>query len=267
MWILMLMTLPRAQATWGPYDLGFMVTAREDAPTDARLLYGVNYGIEPVAAPGEGAPQALETEYLGGTSKHPGVYAILPPGGAWSADTEWEVEVLGYAWYTPETEPKRLSFRTGSDVAPDPVAPTVEGTEVGAWRGEGMYQWGCCLPTRSVTFSVVSNSDDPWSYLELAGEFADSSSSGPRDVLVIQPGLGAQTLQFEQWNDEHHGLQPHVFVVTHVASDGARSTSERFEFGEDGEGVVASGCRQGEGGASLIGMFGLLGLRSLRRRR
>ncbi len=266
--LLLLFAFAMAVADTEPWQGEFAVGTRTDAPTDALVLYETSEEVLATVVSGPGAPFDLVVEVLvanpSGNTPHG---ALHPPDGGWEPGATYTVEVEDI-WATDAPPFASLTFTAGSEVAPPTLAPVVSSSEVGDWSEETDYLWGCCEPVRTVTFEVESQSDDPWSYVELKGTFEGSGQIATTPVLhrlAIGVGTGTHTLSYDQW-DEGATLQPPCFEVAHVSSSGARSEAETFCFDEDGRLPGECGCATTQShGYSLVLVAALLAI--LRRRR
>ncbi len=269
----MLLLVASALATPpGPMASGWVVSTRDDAPTDARIPFGANYALDAVVTSGPGAGEALEVEMLVAYSMgNEPVVAVLPPAAGWAPGEAYTVEAvhLGYGTGLPTTFP--LSFTVGTRPAADPVAPEVLEVEVGPWSEEQTYLWGCCEPVRTVSVRMINHDEDPWSYVELRGVFQGPSQLTTVPVLShlgLGLGPGAHTISFDQW-DQDGELHPLCFAVVGVAADGEESAETPICV-ERGGGVSVDGEQEGGLGCATTPSGGWLGLGLvllLRRRR
>jgi hypothetical protein len=208
--------------TWAPLDQGFLSDTRLDAPTDGVLLYGSNYVPEVSVIDGPAGTQVLEAALVTGVGAQP-VALIRPPGGGWIADETYLLEVLGYA--DSGGDPTTYSFTTGASLAPAAGVPVLGDLDIGSWTDEALdYPWGCCSRLRTLSVDVEVPGGDPWSYVELIGDF---DLAGPSQItedeihthLDVGVGPGPHTLTVIQW-EEDGSPQPPCFDIVAVAANG-----------------------------------------------
>ncbi len=241
--------------TWAAAETGFAVPTREDAPTDAIVLYGANFTPITTVTDGPEAGTVLVVEGLAyGSSGNEPLVSVLPPEGGWVPASTYELTALGY--YDP-AQTYVFGFSTGADPAPPPEDPVVENVTYGEWTEETDYDWGCCHPTRRVTVAVESPSADPWAYVELMGQFVGPSQITSDLVyqrLAVAIGPGDHQLSYQQWDDDGQ-LQPAGFTVGHVASNGVRG--DTTEVAGDGP-PAATACGGDTAGCATAPAAGLL---------
>ena len=251
--------------TWAAAETGFAVPTREDAPTDAIVLYGANFFPTTTVIDGPEAGTVLVVEeLLDGSAGNDPLVSLLPPEGGWVPASTYELAALGY--YNPEPT-YVLGFSTGADPAPPPEDPVVERVTYGEWTEETDYNGGCCNPTRRVTVAVESSSADPWAYVELMGQFAGPPQAPPEHALrrlAVAIGPGDHQLSYEQWDDDGQ-LHPAGFTVGHVASNGVRG--ETTEVAGDGPTTACGGDTGGCATAPTAGLLAVsLAISGIRRR-
>jgi len=228
MWILAISTAAMAN-TWGPVDHGFLSATRLDAPTDGVLLYGSNYVPEVSVVTGPNGVEILASELVTGLGALPAAM-IHPPVGGWVAHEMYMLEVLGYGGSGTDTT--AISFTTGAGAAPIAQAPVVQTPEIGAWTtDEREYPWGCCTRLRTISVEVEVPDADPWSYVELVGDFElDEPNQITQEKihthLDLGVGPGPHTLTVLQWL-ENGTPQPPCFDIVAVAASGQPGPSER----------------------------------------
>jgi hypothetical protein len=247
----------------GPILDGFAVETRTDAPTDARVPVAANYTppARILAGPAAGAELAVEPVPSWGYGEY---VVIAPPSGGWVAAAQYTVGVVDSGYGTTSSTGAtayELSFGVADAPAADPVAPERSDPTVEAWSEDGRYPFGCCAPTRLVTFSVDNLDPDPWSMVLLTGDLPRHPQPETLDVAV---GPGLQQLSFLQWKDGSE-VYPECFVVAGVAADGDRADGESVCLDEDG-GVVPGCACSTRGGVGGIWVGGVVALLARRRR-
>jgi len=222
----------------------FSVETRADAPSDARVLYIATSAPGTTVVSGPGAPLDLELvgvlAQLSGNGAH---QAILPPGDGWEAGATYTIEVDDYYGETGDPPFASLTFTAGDAPAEPPSTPVVLSTDIGEWSEDQEYLWGCCLPTRTVTFTVESTGTDPWSYVQLTGDFDGPGQIAQTPVLqtlAIGIGAGTHELSYQQW-DDGGVMNPLCFAVGHVSASGERGETETFCYDANDEGEFEDG--------------------------
>jgi uncharacterized protein (TIGR03382 family) len=234
--------------SWGPYDDGFVIEARTDAPIDAVLVYVANYLPVASATDGGGNEVALGSALLTGVGSDPRV-ALSPPDGGWGVGASWNVAVLGYDG--TDGVAATLAFTTGTEPAAPPADVVVGEITVGAWSGPTTYPWGCCLPIRTVRVPVSVPTADPWGWVEVVGRFdlgrpSQITTEEVHQHLDLEVGPGEHVLEFVQWEDDR-GPQPPCFDVVAVSASGVRGAPQPHCTDEAG---TAGGTATNPGGTT-----------------
>lgn len=258
MFVALLWTGVASADTWGPWTEGFVIQPREDAPIDAVLVYGANYTPDATATDANGNAAALASVALTGVGSEPRV-ALVPPEGGWGAGASWQISVLGY--YADEGEVATLTFGTGSEPAPPPAVVEVGEVTVAAWSDDTIYPWGCCEPTRTVTVPITVADADPWSWVELVGQFdlgrpSQITTQEVHQHLDVAVGPGHHVLTFLQWEDER-GPQPPCFDVVAVSASGVRGAPQSY-CTEEPSAILPNGCHTTSSGTVLLPLTALI---------
>jgi hypothetical protein len=260
----MLFLLAAAHATPpGPVLIGLAIEPRDDAPIDARILVRATFAPETLVTEGPELDVVLPSEVVVAYSMNEPLVAVLPPEGGWAPNAERTVVVLADP-YGESAMGETLTFSTGASGAADPIDPEVLDVEVSEWSDDTEYGWGCCAPTRTVTVTVTNPSADPWSYVELLGDFPGPSqlTTSP-DLRRLDAGIGPgeHAISYLQWFQDGE-LHPFAFSVAAVEADGDRSAEVPVDAPGDlpadpeepTEGSAACGCSSGGSGAWTLAL-------------
>jgi hypothetical protein len=104
--------------------------------------------------------------------------------------------------------------------------------------------------------TVANPSSDPWSYVELLGDFPGPSQLTTAPVLShlgAGIGPGEHVIAFLQWKQDGD-LHPLTFAVAAVEADGERSAEVPVDVPELASVLPPCGCRSVGGGAWPLGL-------------
>jgi hypothetical protein len=250
--------------TWGPYEDGFVSPSRDDAPTDAVVLYAANYLPEITATDSGGVEQPLESVYVTGVGAPPRV-AVQPPAGGWQPGETYTLSASGYTSqeYAPDTV-ATFTFTAGSIPSPVALAATVTNWSVGEWSEDEVdYPWGCCAKLRTVEVDVERDGADPWSWTEIVGQFQGPSQITTQEIhmhLDVAVGSTDATLSFVQWRDEDTGPVPACFDVVAVNAAGVAGPSESLcamddEVTPGSDDSIVCGCATTRGALPWVAVW------------
>lgn len=230
----MIFVLAVAHAT-PPGDMahGFVSEPRDDAPTDARILFDANFALPAEVTDGPAAPEQLVADMLF-LPWYDARVAFSPPAAGWVAGEAYTV-TASWTDYGEPTEAFELSFTAGSGPAADPIAPEILSVDVGEWSDEEQhYSSGCCRPVRSVTVRFRSDDPDPWAFVEARG------GRGREDRIELAVGPGEHEVVLEQSKDGLR-IEPEELFLVGVAADGDVSAEVAIDVDDEGGGGIG-GC-------------------------
>jgi hypothetical protein len=248
MWVWLLISPAHGDSGCGYVVSGFAVETRKDAPIDAELLIDATFVPIVSVVKGPNGPEPLDSEMLTACPMAGnGLATVSAPAGGWQPNATYTVEAQ--PGHDDSGGPVPFTFQTSDVGAAAPGDPTILSVTAADWTDDTGYAWGCCAPTRLVTITVESASTDPWSYVQLKGDFQGPSQITTEPVhgrLDVEIGPGVHELTYLQWKDDDGTLGPLAFEVSQVEANGVASKSQRVEIDVDGDADPPC-CENGDG--------------------